>query len=105
MIWGLLAALGWGSADFGATVAGRRIGSFPTVIIAAVFSALATVVILLVSGRSLDGLGGIIWILVINGVATSAAYYMHYHALELGRWWWSRRSAPATRWSVLPSRS
>jgi uncharacterized membrane protein len=84
VILGLLAALGWGSADFGATVSGRRIGSFPTVIIAAVFSALATVVILLVSGKSLSGLGGIIWILVINGVATSAAYYMHYHALELG---------------------
>ena len=84
MIWGLLAALGWGSADFGATVSGRRIGSFPTVIIAAVFSALATTAILLVSRESLDGLGGIIWILVINGLATSAAYYMHYHALELG---------------------
>jgi drug/metabolite transporter (DMT)-like permease len=84
VIWGLLAALGWGSADFGATVAGRRIGSFPTVIIAQVFSALATTLILLVSGESLDGLGGIIWIIVINGVATSSAYYMHYRALELG---------------------
>ena len=84
MIWGLLAALGWGSADFGATVAGRRIGSFATVIVTSVFSALAATLILLVSGENLDGFGGIAWILVINGVATSSAYYMHYHALELG---------------------
>jgi uncharacterized membrane protein len=84
VIWGLLAALGWGSADLGATMSGRRIGSFPTVIIAAVFSALATTLILLVSGKSLDGLGGIIWIVVINGVVTSTAYFMHYRALQLG---------------------
>jgi uncharacterized membrane protein len=84
VIWGLLAALGWGSADLGATVGGRRIGSFPTVIIAQFFSAIATVLILLVSGESLDGLGAIAWILVINGVVTASAYYMHYHALELG---------------------
>ena len=84
MIWGLLAALGWGSADLGATVAGRRIGSFPTVIVAQVFSALAATLILLVSNENLDGLTAITWMLVINGVATSAAYYMHYRALELG---------------------
>ena len=84
MIWGLLAALGWGSADYGATVAGRRIGSFPTVIVAQVFSALATTLILIVSGNGLDGLGAIAGILVINGVFTSAAYFMHYRALELG---------------------
>ena len=84
MIWGLLAALGWGSADLGATVAGRRIGSFPTVIVAQVFSALASTLILLVSGEDLAGLDGIVWILVINGVSTSSAYYMHYRALELG---------------------
>ena len=84
MIWGLLAALGWGSADFGATVAGRRIGSFPTVILAQVFSALATTAILLASGVGLHGLGAIVGILAINGVFTSAAYFMHYRALELG---------------------
>jgi drug/metabolite transporter (DMT)-like permease len=84
VIWGLLAALGWGTADFGAAVAGRRIGSFPTVIVAQAFSALAATLILLFAGESLDGLGGIIWIVVINGVATSSAYYMHYRALELG---------------------
>jgi drug/metabolite transporter (DMT)-like permease len=84
VIWGLLAALGWGSADFGATVAGRRIGSFPTVIVAQAFSAVATTLILLLSGESLDGLGSIVWFIVINGVSTSSAYYMHYRALELG---------------------
>jgi drug/metabolite transporter (DMT)-like permease len=84
VIWGLLAALGWGSADFGATVAGRRIGSFPTVIVAQAFSAVATTLILLLSAESLDGLGGITWFIVINGVSTSSAYYMHYRALELG---------------------
>lgn len=84
MIWGLLAALGWGTADLGATVAGRRIGSFPTVIVAQVFSALASTLILLVSGEDLSGLDGILWILVINGISTSSAYYMHYRALELG---------------------
>ena len=84
MIWGLLAALGWGSADLGATVAGRRIGSFPTVIVTAVFSALAATGILLVSGEDWNGLGAIAAILVVNGVATSAAYFMHYKALAMG---------------------
>jgi drug/metabolite transporter (DMT)-like permease len=84
VIWGLLAALGWGSADLGATVAGRRIGSFPTVILTAVFSALAATVIVLVSGKGFEGLGPIAGILVVNGAVTSAAYFMHYKALALG---------------------
>ena len=84
MIWGLLAALGWGAADVGATVGGRRIGSFPTVIIAQVFSALACTLILLVTGEDLGGVGAIAGILVLNGLVTSSAYYMHYRALELG---------------------
>ena len=84
MIWGLLAALGWGSADLGATVAGRRLGAFPTVIVAQVFSALATTVILLTSGAGFEGLRSIAGILVLNGVVTSAAYFMHYKALAMG---------------------
>ncbi len=73
MIYGLLAALGWGSADYGATVAGRRIGSFPTVIVTAVFSALAATAILLGRGKDLGGLGANAGIHVVTGVATSAA--------------------------------
>jgi drug/metabolite transporter (DMT)-like permease len=84
VIYGLLAALGWGSADYGATVAGRRIGSFPTVIVTAVFGALAATAILVARGKDLEGLGAIAAILVVNGVATSAAYFMHYKALAMG---------------------
>jgi len=84
VIWGLLAALGWGSADFGATVAGRRIGAFPTVIVTAVYGGLAATAILLARGKGFEGLGEIAGLLLVNGVATSAAYFMHYKALAIG---------------------
>jgi uncharacterized membrane protein len=84
VIYGLLAALGWGTADFGAAVSGRKIGSFPTVIIAQVFSALAMTAILLGTGRGVHGVGTILALLAVNGVVTASAYAMHYRALELG---------------------
>jgi uncharacterized membrane protein len=84
VIYGLLAALGWGSADFGAAVAGRRIGSVATVAIAQAFTAVAMTVILVVSGRGVHGVTTIIGLLAVNGVVGAAGYSMHYRALELG---------------------
>ena len=39
MIYGLVAALGWGLTDFFGAVVGRRIGSLATVLVSQVFSA------------------------------------------------------------------
>lgn len=84
MIYGLLAALGWGSADFGAAVGGRRIGSVATVVIAQAFTAIAMTVILVVSGKGLHGVTTIVGLLAVNGAVGAAGYSMHYRALELG---------------------
>jgi uncharacterized membrane protein len=84
VIYGLLGALGWGWADFGAAVGGRRIGSVATVLIAQAIGAVAMTVVLLVSGRGVHGASTIIGLLAVNGAAGAAGYSMHYRALELG---------------------
>ena len=84
MIFGLAAALGWGLADFFGAVAGRRIGALGAVIAGQVLSATAMTVILIASGRSLDPLGPILWLVALNGAVAAFAYATHYKALELG---------------------
>ena len=51
MIYGLLAALGFGVADFEAALAGRRIGSLWVVMVGQTLSAVLMTGILLWSGR------------------------------------------------------
>jgi drug/metabolite transporter (DMT)-like permease len=84
VIYGLSAALGWGLADFGGAVAGRRIGSLPTVLIAQGFSALAMTVLLFAGGHDPGVLAPYLLLLLANGAASAGAYVSHYHALELG---------------------
>jgi drug/metabolite transporter (DMT)-like permease len=84
VIFGLGAALGWGSADLLAALAGRRIGAFRTVLIAQVISAIAISTILLLIRPDLARLGGVVWWLIPNAVATASAYFLLYRALEVG---------------------
>jgi uncharacterized membrane protein len=84
VIFGLVAALGWGLADYFAHLAGRRLGSLMAVVIGQIFAATAVTVILLGSGNGLSSLGGWWWLVAINGIVAMLAYALHYHALELG---------------------
>ena len=84
MIYGLLAALGFGLADFEGALAGRRIGSLWTVMLGQALSAIVITGILLWSGHSLAPLGPVVGLVALNGITAAAAYQTHYHALELG---------------------
>jgi uncharacterized membrane protein len=84
VIFGLIAALGFGLADFEGALAGRRIGSLWAVIIGQTLSAVVATGILLWSGQSIAVLGPVAGLVVLNGISAAAAYQTHYHALELG---------------------
>ena len=84
MIEGLVAALGWGIADFLGAVTGRRIGSLWTVIIAQTFTAIAATVIVLFTGDSVRPVATLVGALFVNAVFSAGAYVTHYRALELG---------------------
>ncbi len=84
MIFGLVAALGFGFADFGGALAGRRIGSLWTVMVGQALSAVVVTGILVWSGRSLAVLVPVAGLVVLNGICAAVAYQTHYHALELG---------------------
>ena len=84
MIFGLVAALGWGLADFFGHLASRRLGSLMAVVVGQAFCAVAITTILLASGNDLSSLAGWWWLVAINGVVAMVAYASHYHALELG---------------------
>ena len=84
MIFGLAAALGWGSADYLGAVAGRRLGSLPTVVIGQVLSTAFMVVLVIATGQEVSRVSTFVWPLVLNGIFTAVAYAGHYRALELG---------------------
>lgn len=84
MIFGLMAALGWGLADFTGAVAGRRIGSLPTVLIAQLLSAGAMTVFMIEGGHSPSVLAPYLGFVALNGLASGGAYLSHYRALQLG---------------------
>jgi drug/metabolite transporter (DMT)-like permease len=84
VIFGLMAALGWGLADFTGAVAGRRIGSLPTVMVAQLLSAGAMTVFMFEGGHDPGVLGPYVGFVVLNGLASGGAYLSHYRALQLG---------------------
>ena len=84
MIFGLLAAVGWGLADYFAALAGRRMGSVATVIVGQSLCALFVTALLIVTGTSTSALPALLGFLVLNGIFTATAYSTHYRALELG---------------------
>ena len=84
MIFGLVAALGWSSADFTGAVSGRRIGSISTVLVAQGLSAVVVTILLFAGGHDIAVLGPIAGWMLLNGVVSAAAYTTHYRALQLG---------------------
>lgn len=84
MIYGLIAAVGWGFADFFGALSGRRVGSLPAVLVGQLLSAVLVTVVLLTIGDGLSALSGVVGLVVVNGIAAMAAYATHYHALQLG---------------------
>jgi len=84
VIFGLGAALGWGLADLLAAFSGRRIGSWATVVIAQLCSAVAITIVFVVVRPDLGELGRVAWWLAPNSVIAAGAYLSLYRALELG---------------------
>jgi drug/metabolite transporter (DMT)-like permease len=84
VIFGLGAAFGWGLADLLAALSGRRIGSWATVVIAQLCSAVAITIVFVVVRPDLGELGRIAWWLAPNSVIAAGAYLSLYRALELG---------------------
>jgi uncharacterized membrane protein len=84
VIYGLVAALGWGLADFGGAVVGRRIGSISTVVVSQGFNALFMTVLILAGHHDLGALWPYIGFVALNGAASATAYVTHYRALQLG---------------------
>jgi drug/metabolite transporter (DMT)-like permease len=84
VIYGLGAAIGWGMADLGAAVAGRRIGSMTATVVAQVTSLLAIAILVVAIRPEWTGDAGNVWILASNGAIVGLAYLAHYRALELG---------------------
>ncbi len=84
MIFGFGAALLWGAADLGAALSGRRIGSFPVVLITQASGLVAIGLTFLLVRPAWTGSPVDLAPLVVNGVVVAAAYVLHYRALELG---------------------
>jgi len=84
VIFGLGAAFGWGLADLLAAFSGRRIGSWATVVIAQLCSAVAITIVFVVVRPDLGELGRVAWWLAPNSVIAAGAYLSLYRALELG---------------------
>ena len=84
MIYGLVAALGFGLADFEGAIAGRRIGSLWTVILGQTLSAIVMTIVLVSTDTSASVLGPFLGFVALNGLCAAAAYQTHYRALELG---------------------
>jgi drug/metabolite transporter (DMT)-like permease len=84
MIFGLVAAAGWGLADFGGAVAGRRIGSLATVVAGQSVSVVLATALVMARGQGIHGLAPYWWLVAANGLVSASAYVTHYRALELG---------------------
>jgi uncharacterized membrane protein len=84
VIYGLVAALGFGLADFEGALAGRRIGSLWAVIVGQALSAVVITVVVVATDTSLNVLTPFVGFVVVNGISSAIAYQTHYRALELG---------------------
>jgi uncharacterized membrane protein len=84
VIYGLLAAIGWGTTDFLGAVSGRRMGALPALAVSQLVGVIGATALFVVRGGGLGALRGLGWFLVANGLIAMVAYAVHYHALELG---------------------
>ena len=84
MIFGLAAAFGWGLGDLSAGVAGRRIGSNRTLVIAQVSVAIVATLIVIMVRPDLSGLPKVVPWLVPAAFVGAGAFATLYRGLELG---------------------
>ena len=84
MIYGLLAAFGWGLSDLWAAIAGRRMGSGRTVVVAQVAAAALVSLIVLLAHPDMSRLDTVIPWLIPNAFIGAAAFATLYRGLELG---------------------
>jgi drug/metabolite transporter (DMT)-like permease len=84
LIFGLVAALGWGIADFTGAVSSRRLGSLWVVLVAQSASAVVVTLFVLVGGYDIGLVGASLGWVALNAVFSATAYVTHYRALELG---------------------
>lgn len=84
MIYGLVAALGWGVADILVALVARRIGSFVTVVVAQLAGILLFSALLLAPGLSLPPVRPALAGLLLIGILGALSYVAFYRGLELG---------------------
>jgi drug/metabolite transporter (DMT)-like permease len=84
VIYGLLAALGWGTSDLGAAVATRRWGSRPVTIATQVVGLACLGVLVLVTSPAWQLTFGDHLVLLGSGSLAGIAYFALYRGLELG---------------------
>lgn len=84
MIYGLVAAFGWGLSDLWAAISGRRIGSGRTVVVAQVAAAIVVSLIVLLVRPDLSGIPTVAPWLVPNAFLGAAAFATLYRGLQLG---------------------
>jgi uncharacterized membrane protein len=85
VLYGLLAALGFGFADFLTAISSRRIGTFVTLLVSQVVGAALILTYLLAAHPRVGGADATAWtLMLLGGVAAGLGYFALYRALELG---------------------
>jgi uncharacterized membrane protein len=82
---GLLAALGFGFADFLTAISARRIGTFVTLLVSQVVGAGLILIYLAAAHPAVGGADGTEWtFMLLGGAVAGLGYFALYRALELG---------------------
>jgi drug/metabolite transporter (DMT)-like permease len=84
VIYGLVAALGWGLADFLTAILARRIGAFVALLISQVTGTVVLAFALPVAGTIGRPSAGAVAAMVAMGALSAAAYFGLFRGLELG---------------------
>ena len=82
MLFGLLAALGWGLSDLCAAIASRRMGSRPVTVLAQVTGVVAFLLLIVATSPPWDLPLGASLLLVGTGMLAGVAYFI---CIELGK--------------------
>jgi drug/metabolite transporter (DMT)-like permease len=85
VIYGVLAAVGFGTADFLTAISSRRIGTFVTLLVGQV-AAMALILVYLVAARpTVTGPSAANWtLMLLGGACAGIGYFGLYRGLELG---------------------